>query len=260
MNDILTQIALEMLSKFQDVLAKFNIEYYLVGAVARDIGLSADPTHASSRRTQDIDIALLIADQAQFYDIKAALVDTGDFSADPSEAIKFTYKGILEVDLLPFGEIENELREARLESPRLFILDVPGFKELLPYADYFEISPELRLKVCSLEGLVLLKIISSNDRPERIKDITDIEDITKAYFDLTVETIFSEHEDAADLYDHSARNYLQLVGARVIGRRIGRILADSPNLRNRIIDILNGRVVGQHWTAIADGIMDMDKS
>ena len=101
--------------------------------------------------------------EGQFYAIKEALLQTGVFTAHETEAIKLFYKQAIEFDLMPFGEIENENRKIRIYKPQLFVMDVPGFKEVFPSAEEIEISNSSRLKVCSLEGLVLLKLIAYDD-------------------------------------------------------------------------------------------------
>lgn len=48
----------------------------------------------------------------------------------------------------------------RIHRPRLFVMDVPGFMEAYLDAGQIQIIEATRLKVCSLEGLVLLKLIA----------------------------------------------------------------------------------------------------
>jgi predicted nucleotidyltransferase len=48
----------------------------------------------------------MIADEGQFYTIKDALLQTGAFTAHETEAIKLCYKHAIEIDLMPFGDIE----------------------------------------------------------------------------------------------------------------------------------------------------------
>lgn len=255
-NNILASPVLEMLTRFQAIAQRLGIDFYVVGAIARDIRLSANPEMKPKRQTKDVDIALLIADQSQFYQLKDALLEMGEFSAHPTEAIKLFYKQSIEVDLLPFGEIENHARETRLEKPKLFVIDVPGFSEIMPYAEVIEINGLLDLKVCTLEGLVLLKLIANDDTPSRIKDISDIEHIISVYFELCIEDIFSNHADAADLYSTDTINYLELVAARVIGRKINTLLESSADLRMRVLSILNKKTTGEKWQAIAEGMQD----
>lgn len=56
-DSIINSAVLEALVALQPVLQKFNIDFYLVGAVARDIHLSTNPTWTPKRKTKDVDIA-----------------------------------------------------------------------------------------------------------------------------------------------------------------------------------------------------------
>jgi predicted nucleotidyltransferase len=80
-------------------------------------------------------------------------------------------------------------------------MDVPGFREVFPSADKIEIDNGTRLKICSLEGLVLLKLIANDDNPQRVKDLTDIDHIITVYFDLYDTLIYEEYMDVMDEYD-----------------------------------------------------------
>jgi predicted nucleotidyltransferase len=244
---------LEMLKAFGRVLNQYEIDFFLVGALARDIRLSKDPAFAPKRATKDVDIAIMLASEEQFYVVKDALVATGDFTAHDHEAIKLFYKQAIEVDLLPFGEIESVTRETRIEKPQPFILEVPGFKEVLPDAEPLDIKG-FTMRVCSLEGIVLLKIIANADNPSRTKDLTDIEHIVNVYFELNYEKIFLDFADVPELYETNDVNYLQLVSAQVIGRVIGRLLANSPALHQRILNILSSKSSGRYWAEMAAGI------
>lgn len=244
----------EMLQDMEAVLEKFGIDYYVVGAVARDIHLSADANSAALRKTNDVDLAILINDEGQFRELKQALAATGYFTLHPKENIKLFYKEAIEVDLLPFGGIEESDRNVRLNDPR-FVINMPGFKEIYPYVDEIIVSDELSIKVCTMEGIILLKLISNNDRPERTKDIADIEHIIQVYFDLYAGDIYDEYFDTMDLYETSESDYLQLVCARVIGRKIKVLLSDSEQLLQRVSRILENRPT-TWWKAMSDGLND----
>ncbi|SEN29741.1 hypothetical protein SAMN05216436_11451 [bacterium A37T11] len=77
---------LSVLNDIEPVLVQFGIEYFLVGAVARDLqlGMGAE----SPRRTLDVDMAVLIDEEAKYYALKDALIATSKFRAHPKEAIK----------------------------------------------------------------------------------------------------------------------------------------------------------------------------
>lgn len=106
--NILHPSVVAMLKDMEAVFSIFNLEYYLVGAIARDIQLFSNIEATPARKTKDVDVAVMIQDEEQFYAMKDALIATGDFQAHPTEAIKLIYMNSIELDLLPFGEIESE--------------------------------------------------------------------------------------------------------------------------------------------------------
>ena len=172
-NLILAPAIAELLADLEAVFSKFGIDFYLVGAVARDINLSANEQLTSNRGTKDVDLAVKISDEGQYNQVKAALVETGIFEAHETEAIKLMYKNNIEVDLLPFGEIEQPNRNVKLTNPT-FVLNMPGFTEVYPFVKDFALENGQIVKVCTMEGIILLKLIAHNDRPQRTKDIVDI--------------------------------------------------------------------------------------
>lgn len=58
-----------------------------------------------------------------------------------------------------------------------------------------------------------------------------------------------------DMYDTADPDYLQLIGARVIGRNMGNMLQQSDGLRNRITGILLRRA-NSWWGAMEEGLRD----
>lgn len=248
-------IIAEMLSVAQKVFESFNIDFYLVGAVARDIQFSARPELASLRKTNDVDMAIMINDEEQFYEIKKALLATGNFTEHETEPIKLFYKHAIEFDLLPFGGIENDAYEIRIHKPRLFIMDMPGFQEASFYKQVVIVEGDFNLNVCSLEALVLLKLFAYNDKPDRTKDISDIDHIIKAYFDLFSDEIYENDMGIMDLYDTANPKYLSLVAARIIGRKMKMILSGNQTLTDRIELILSKRPT-EEWNTIAEGFLE----
>ena len=251
---ILNTVVVGMLREIDDVFRKHEVEFYLVGAMARDIQLASKPGYGAIRGTKDIDLAIMLANEEQFYIVKDDLLATGNFEALSTEPIKLYYKKSLEVDLLPFGGIENENRETRISRPKVFVLDMPGFQEV--YSSVIPASVDgLTVKVCSLEGIVLLKLMANDDRPSRTKDITDIEHIIQVYFNLFDEEVYTSYFDIMELYDTGQGNYLPLVSARLIGRKIKALLSNSPAVLDRIKTILRNRLTDT-WQAMLDGLQD----
>lgn len=251
---IVSPVIVAMLKEMEMVFRQHGVDFYLVGAMARDIHLASKPGYSAMRGTRDVDLAVLLATEEQFYEVKNSLLATGSFEAHPTEPVKLFYQQSIEVDLLPFGAIENEHRETWIRKPKVFTMDMPGFQEV-----YSSITPisvgDLTINVCSLEGIVLLKLIANDDRPARTKDLTDIEHIIKVYFDLSDDHIYEAYFDTMALYNDRQKNYLQLVSARVIGRKIKRLLADSPAVLERVQAILGKRPTDT-WLAMLEGLQD----
>jgi predicted nucleotidyltransferase len=243
-----------MLKDLENVFTTFGIDYYVVGAVARDIHLSTDLDAAAIRKTNDVDLAILINNEGHFNQLKVALIATGNFTPHATETIKLFYHNAIEVDLLPFGEIEDPNRNVKLTDPS-FVLNMPGFMEIYPFVADIQVTDDMSIKVCTMEGIILLKLISNNDRPQRTKNLTDIEHIIKVYFELYSGDIYEEHFDTMDIYETTQGDYLQLVCSRVIGRKIRTLLAGSDELLARIKQILENRPTAW-WQAMLDGLND----
>lgn len=252
--EFLHPLTIEMLKEAEAIFTGLGIEFYIVGAVARDIHLSANTGYISKRMTNDIDFAILVGDESEFYTIKERLLATGLFNEHETEAIKLFYKERLEIDLMPFGGIENEEREIELKKPKLFRMDMPGFQELSAYLETVTIE-KLSFKIAPIEGIVMLKLFAWGDRPGRTKDIADIEHIVNAYFDLHSDHIYENFWDVMDTYNTDNRLYLKLVAARIIGRKIHLIIKGDVALLERIKNVLRKRPT-EEWKEILAGIED----
>lgn len=226
----------EMLSALERGLNKFDIDFYLVGAVARDLWMSAINDIPPSRITGDIDFAVFIDDKGTYDNLKKHLIEVEGFSPYKGNAFVLVWKGFIQVDLLPFGEIEDKNAGVTIEGSGLTSLNMPGFKEIyddgLPIVELEEIH---KFKFCTLPGIVILKLVAWQDRPEiRRDDIKDVSNILKHFFDMYAEEIFENHNDLFGDNDFE----LHLIAARVMGREINKIAKRNEILHNRLKDLL----------------------
>ena len=227
----------EMLSALQRGLQKFGIDFYLVGAVARDVWMSGINKIAPRRTTGDIDFAILINDKGTYEALKDYLVNTQEFHPYKGNSFVLIWKGNLEVDLLPFGAIEDEDGRVTTNGIGLTNISLQGFSEVykegLPILD---LEGEHQFKFCTLPGIVLLKMIAWDDRPEiRRDDIKDISDILNNFFNMYDNEIWENHSDLfVDENDD-----LKHIAARVMGREMSKIANRNEKLFKRIEGILN---------------------
>jgi predicted nucleotidyltransferase len=227
----------EMLSALERGFEKFGIDFYLVGAVARDVWMNGINKIAPRRTTGDIDFAILINDKGTYEALKEYLIKTEFFQSTKENAFVLLWKDKTEVDLLPFGAIEDEDGKVTVQGTGYTTVHVPGFTEV-----YEQGLPELELpddhqfKFCTLPGIVILKIIAWDDRPEaRRDDINDISDILNHFFTMYDNEIWNNHSDL--FADENVE--LKHIAARVMGREMAKIAKRNEKLFNRIEGILN---------------------
>lgn len=244
----------EMFKDLATVFRIYGVDFYLVGAIARDVHLNRADDRRTLRRTRDIDIAVMLNNEEQFHEVKNALISSGKFTEHHSEPIKLFYKNELEIDVLPFGEIENVYYEVQLHKPRVYTIDVPGFAVLNNTTEQIKIGAN-DIHICSVEGIIILKLFANDDNSVRTKDITDIEHLLSVYFDLNQLDIWENYLDVMDIYDTTDREYLQLVSAHVTGRKIRQLMANAPSLTTRLERILSGRAHSL-WQAMYNGITE----
>lgn len=238
LNKITDEVVIEILNAVIPSLKNLEVEYFVVGAFARDVELLAKGyDEAPTRKTKDLDLAVMLSDEKAFNDLKIALSELDGFEIHTTEPIKLIYKNSYELDLLPFGEIVNEKGLVELKAKKTFTLDMPGFAEVYPSTNSIITDQGFELKVCSLPGVVLLKLIAWEDRNHRTKDIQDIEYIIRNLYLLEIEEIASSNGDLLDLLENET-HYTEAVTARYIGRIIGKMLKDSTTLLNRVEQLL----------------------
>lgn len=239
----------EMLTALENGLNKYGIDFYLVGAVARDVWMTAINDIPPSRVTGDIDFAVFINDKNTYADLREYLINIEGFIPYKGNGFVLKWKNIIQIDLMPFGEIEAKPSNVTVEGTGLTSLNMPGFKEIydsgLPEA---ELEEKHRFKFCTLPGIVLLKLIAFQERPEiRRDDIKDISKILKHFFDMYADEIYENHND---LFGDKDVN-LQRIAARVLGRDMGKIAQLNEDLFLRIKKILKKNTVDIHSSDIA---------
>ncbi|MEX2564451.1 MAG: hypothetical protein WD431_00750 [Cyclobacteriaceae bacterium] len=223
----------ELFQIVEKVFTERNVDFYLLGAIARDTWYAKE--RIKSRATRDVDFALYVSGKEQYDDVVSDLVDNFGFSEIKDVPFRLQTPFTYTIDLIPFGEISID--EARIPNEswdRPVFLN--GFQEIFKKAtiQVEDQDNELKYRVATLPAIVLLKLISYDDRPEkRTQDPLDIAHIIENYFEVEKEMIWELH---FDLFDTKLE--LDEMGAVVIGREIRDILSENMPLRERIIRIL----------------------
>lgn len=229
----------------ENAFKKFGIDFYIIGAFARDIMFSLH-NEQPVRATQDIDIGVMISREEVFNDLKEHLIKNENFKADKNEPYRMRCGNIM-IDLLPFGEIENEDRTIKIHGKETFEMNVLGLKEVFDKSEIVEIENEFSFRITTLAGICILKLLAYNDKPEsRVKDIEDVDQIISKYADMNVDYVCEKHSDIME------NGWNENLSARVLGRDMGAIVKVSKELRNKIISILNDNIEGNRTGKIPE--------
>ncbi|MBK9317509.1 MAG: hypothetical protein IPM91_00850 [Bacteroidetes bacterium] len=184
------------------------------------------------RGTNDIDFAVMLPEMDVYEHLKERIIDRGFRKVNEPYRLIFDKTDTV-IDLLPFGEIEEE--GTVIFTDRKTELSVVGMKEVNDHSVVVNFQ-DFSITISPLVGIVILKLISFSDKPERKKDLDDIYVILNSYFEINKEEFYESHTDM--LEEIETDNFILLAGARMMGRDIKKIIAISPVLTTRIVGIL----------------------
>jgi predicted nucleotidyltransferase len=220
----------------ETVFSKHGIVYYLIGANARDVQLYKQGIKPT-RGTADIDFAVMVPD----FDVYQAIFDT--LCRNGFRTTKEAYRLVFDetntvLDLMPYGKIEQEYTVNFTEREISF--SVLGFKEIGEHIENVKITEDnYTLPVSPVEGLIILKLISWEDKPDiRIKDLEDISFLLEHAWHLYEDEAYANHLDLFDDEDFNT----QIVAARIIGRKMATIIEQNETLKHTIIHILESSI------------------
>jgi len=243
-----------LLSEIDTIARDLKLAFFIVGATARDILLQHVHGIHTTRATLDVDIGVFVSDWEQFRTLKEALVHTGKFSPT-RQAQRLRFDDELLLDIIPFGGVAEEDHSIAWPTEYDTKLSVAGFQECYQHAVSVLVraEPDLVVKVVSLAGLAILKLVSWDDNIERRgKDAADLIFIMKNYIAAgNMDRFFEEaeilKEELSD-YDRSS--------ARFLGREITR-MAGQPT-KAKLTDILEREATSPQGHKIAMDVLRQD--
>jgi len=245
--DPFTSEVLTLVSKITDTL---NMDFFVIGATARDIIFNLIYGIKIQRGTNDIDFSVRVRNWEDYTRLTDAL-KVNNFS--PSKIVhRFTYKTIPGIDIIPFGEISLDSSSIKWPDKEAKEMTVIGFEECFQDSESVRIqsNPPLDIKIASTRGLVLMKLISWKDGfPSRSRDALDILYIIKNYIEAgNMDRLQSEHSDLInDQFD------FELTGAILLGRDIAEI-ANSQTMEF-LVNILEEEIKNEGNSKLISDMM-----
>ncbi len=138
-----------------------KIQFFIIGATARDLILRHGYGIEARRATKDIDLAVYVASWDEFQELKNNLIETGKF-AETKMTQRLQYKKAIPVDIVPFGAITEADGTIGWPPDHDIRMNILGFEDA--YSDAMPVrlraNPELDVLVASPTSLAALKLMA----------------------------------------------------------------------------------------------------
>lgn len=239
---------LGVLEVVASVAAKLERQWFVAGAMARDIVLTGVFGLEVGRATRDVDLAVAVATWEQFTELKQQLLNTGQFRETKGVTHRLSYTPTAEnrsypLDVIPFGGVQSEEKLIAWPPELIEIMSVAGYEEALTAAIDVEVRPGLVVRVASLPGLAVLKLLAWKDRGDQdSRDAIDLVTLLRRYSDAGNEDrLYGPELNVLAAVDYR----MELAGPRLLGRDVRGILTQSTATKlKEILDGSNDRLVG----------------
>lgn len=210
-----------------------KIDFFVIGATARDIIMQLLYKVKAPRMTKDIDIAVCVADWEEYKALTDALLDTGEFLKG-TLIQRYNFKGT-SIDIIPFGDISGRDNTIRWPPDHRTIMSTVGFMDVYNNSITFRLSsePVLEIKLASIPGLTIMKLLAWNDDPTRQKDAADLLFFMHNYQAAGIEDRLYVKETSL-LQEEEFDN--ERAGIRLLGRDMARI--SNSDTAKAVMEIL----------------------
>jgi predicted nucleotidyltransferase len=137
---------------------------------------------------------------------------------------RLVHESGLLIDLVPFGDLEEVSGQISWPPDFSIVMSTVGFREAYDHSIEVRITDDLIVRVASLPGLALMKIVAWDDRRFE-RDAQDLGQIMRHYLDAgNQDRVYSEQGDCFDLLNEEF-DY-EKASARILGRDIGWLVTD----------------------------------
>lgn len=233
-----------------------KIDFYIVGATARDILLTNLHGLIPERKTMDIDIAIAISNWEEFEIIERELPQREYFEKDSCQKQRFIYKESYAIDVIPFGGIAQKDGNIYWPPDGVIAMSVSGFPEIAAATISVSIDNEFDIKVSSLSGFFLLKLKAWKDRYlYSSKDAYDIALILDHYIEINQQRAYEEHYD---LYEAEPFDQIEASG-RLIARDIKVLIGGNNDTMTSLIKIIRREIDRSQESPLVNQLIKVNK-
>lgn len=224
-----------LLEQLKDVCEIVGADFLVIGALARDLHFHDQDRKADTpRMTRDVDVAVAVSSWENYDQVREQLLDVHGFGEGDQKQRVISPQGTV-LDLVPYGGVEDSSGKVRFPPEGTPEMTTLGMREAMEAAITARLDGVLDLKVVSLPGLGVLKLIAWDERRTRTKDAHDLCFIMGQYYHIRINHINSNH---IDLYDDVEPYDIRYLSSRAYGRDIASIVNGCSSLQGLIISIL----------------------
>lgn len=246
-----------ILTELSDYFKDQNINFYVIGATARDIILSLHD-EKSARLTQDLDIAIAISNWAEYQIVEDGLVEMKNFEKDKDQKQRFIYKKAFKLDIVPYGKIMDEDDKIFWPPDESIAMSGLGFEEVKESTQKIMIDDKVEIKVATLEGIFLLKVFAWMDRNlKHDRDADDMGFIINNYLNIHEARAATEYYDLIYPYEDFTTSS---AGAKLLGIDLSKLLNDSDSTKHKVIDLLTSELNFKEESRLLNQILETHKN
>jgi len=210
---------------------ELDIDLFGVGALARNVWYVENDR--APRGTKDVDFGVYIPNPDTYTALKSKLIKDYKYVQSAENTFCLISPDNIPVDLLPFGEIENQ-GKVLIDGKGLTTIKLDGFREVYDKGVREVDIGSQRINICTIPSVVLLKLIAYDDRPEhRIKDPLDISSIIIEFPHIESDLLWEEY---SHLYDQDISH--EEIGTIVLGSEVGKLICQNKQLLDRVLRIV----------------------
>lgn len=247
----------ELLKELNVFFVSINVDFYVIGATARDIILSNLYDLVPERKTDDLDIAIAISDWSQFQAIEENLPKKETFIKSKEQKQRFIYKGIYAIDIVPFGNVAKDDGNIYWPPDETIAMSVWGFPEMADSTITVEIDEEFSIKIASLPGLFMLKLVAWKDRHlTGSKDAYDMALLLTNYLDINTERVVEEHYD---LYETEVFDQV-IAGSQLMARDVKLLIWNNEKTSEYLRKILAKEIELAEKSLLINQLVESDTS
>ena len=191
----------EAIAAVQAAASLNGCDIYVTGGLARDLWLEFGHGIDTGRKTEDVDFGIECADWRTF-DRLARELETQQLRRDERVQHRFRHPNGTEIDIIPFGGVEEPDRTIAWPPNGNPVMNLVGFVEVATSTVNFVLPSKVTTSVVTLPALAVLKLLAWEDRrdgPARDKDAHDLVVIAEHYLEVRKPRLSIEEE--ADLIE-----------------------------------------------------------